>query len=172
MNRLFAILAVAATTTLTTNLFAVDVDYHGNPHSVHGGNVHWVHRPVHPPNLTQLDALSDRLAMIAQHLHQDAHQLSQDHQHSASIEAFVDRLDRLQTHMHELLHNAPAWGPQSMGVVHHAKGDVSQAKDLMRRLYGELQHQGNDGARESDFQAMAHMPNLGQRSVPADPSHG
>ncbi len=77
MNRRLAILAVAATTTLNTNLFAVDGVYRGNPHGdPHRRYGHWDHHPVHTPNLTQLDALSDRLAKIAEHLHQDAHQLS------------------------------------------------------------------------------------------------
>jgi hypothetical protein len=107
--------------------------------------------------LALLDQFSDRLEKIAEHLHEDAHQLSQDYEHSASIESYVYRLDRLQKHMHGILHGQAQAGFSSYNAIQHIKSDVRQTKELLSRLYGELQHQGYDGARQSDFRAMAHM---------------
>ncbi len=161
MSRLFATLIAVATMSVSTSLLADDGVYtnqgshHGHNHYDHGHD-HWDH-PIHTPNLIRLDQLSDRLEKIAEHLHEDAHQLSQDYEHSVSIEGYVDRLDRLQKHMHEILHYQAESGFSSYNAIRHIKSDVAESKALMSRLYGELQHQGYDGARPSDFRAMAHM---------------
>jgi hypothetical protein len=90
-------------------------------------------------------------------LHEDAHRLSQDYEHSKAIEHYVDSIDRLQQHMHKILHEAAETGMQSTALVTHVKSDVRQVKNLFYRLTGELSHQSYDGARTQDFHAMAHM---------------
>lgn len=115
------------------------------------------HDDYHAPDLVILDSQADQLAKIARHLHEDAHELSQDYEHSESIEAYVDSLDRLHDHMHEILHEAVEAGVQSTSLTTHIKSDVRQVKSLLSRLYRELQHQGFDGARTNDFRAMVHM---------------
>lgn len=135
------------------------VDHHDDDHG-HHDDYEWDHdweRPVHTPNLSRLDQYSDRLEKIAEHLHDDAHKLSQDYQHSASIENYVEQLENLQRHMHGILHQVSKTGHRAASAVEHIKGDVNKSKTLMNRLYGELKHQGFDGARTNDFRAMAHM---------------
>jgi hypothetical protein len=135
------------------------VDHHDDDHG-HHDDYDWDHdweRPVHTPNLSRLDQYSDRLEKIAEHLHEDAHKLSQDYQHSASIENYVEQLEHLQKHMHGILHQVSKSGQRAASAVQHIKGDVNKSKNLMNRLYGELKHQGFDGARTNDFRAMAHM---------------
>ena len=182
MSRPILNLLAGATMLATTNLAADDGHFRGHiqqrtypvrtaqPHNVYGdqhrddhGHYYdhrwdhdWEHR-VHAPDLRQLDEFSDRLAKIAQHLHQDAHKLSQDYEHSRSIEGYVDQLDRLQEHMHHVLHDVARSGRRVAGAVEHIKDDVLKTKKLLNRLYGELRHQGFDGARTNDFYAMAHM---------------
>lgn len=171
MNRSMTSLAFFAALFASTNLVAQQPIYRGHvqqrnfpaqghSHDNHHDDYDWHHdweRPVHTPNLQRLDQYSDRLAKIAEHLHEDAHQLSQDYEHSASIEGYVDQLEHLQEHMHEILHQTAQTGNRAGSTVEHIKGDVIQSKTLMNRLYGELQHQGFDGARTNDFRAMAHM---------------
>ncbi|TWU14992.1 hypothetical protein Pla52o_55290 [Novipirellula galeiformis] len=115
------------------------------------------HHPPHTPSVTQLDTYADQLAKVARHLHEDAHRLSQDYEHSESIERYVDQIDRLQQHMHQILHEAAEANRTSTGLIQHIKSDVRQVKSLLNQLYRELQHQGFDGARTNDFHAMAHM---------------
>jgi len=157
MTRLFLTLAVLSVALVATNAHAQ------SRHSSHGS--HWGHLPahdywhhnVHVPDVAQLDRDANTLASIARHLHEDAHELSQDYHHSEAIEHYVDKIDRLQHHMHELLHDAVVSGRQSSGLISHIKSDVRQVKSLLSQLYGELSHQGFDGARPNDFQLMAHM---------------
>lgn len=130
--------------------------YHGPVHGGDWGHDYW-HAPPHVPSVAQLDEYADQLAKVARHLHEDAHKLSQDYEHSHSIEGYVDQVDRLQQHMHTILHEAAEQNRLSTGLLTHIKSDVRQAKLLFSRLYGELQHQGYDGARTTDFYAMAHM---------------
>ncbi len=115
------------------------------------------HHTAHTVNLALLDTYADQLAVVARHLHEDAHRLSQDYEHSAAIESFVDQVDRLQTHLHELLHDAAAHGHQTSTIIQHTKSDVQQARNLFVGLYQELAHQGVDGARSGDFYAIQHM---------------
>jgi hypothetical protein len=130
------------------------------------GHDYW-HPPVHVPNVAQLDAYSDQLAKVARHLHEDAHKLSQDYEHSVAIEQYVDSVDRLQQHMHEILHEAAETGTQSWALTAHVKSDVRQVKHLIYRLTGELSHQGLDGARTEDFHAMVHMRQIiSQEALP------
>ncbi|WP_442509450.1 hypothetical protein SH528x_001022 [Novipirellula sp. SH528] len=132
--------------------------YYGPTHGGNWGHDYWHPAPApHVPNVVQLDDYADQLAKVARHLHEDAHKLSQDYEHSHSIEGYVDQIDRLQQHMHTILHEAAEQNRQSTGLTEHIKSDVRQAKALLARLYGELQHQGYDGARTNDFYAMAHM---------------
>ncbi len=175
MNRSFTSLAVVAALFTSTNLVAQQPAYqghveqrtypaqghqHDDHHDSHHDDYRFDHdweRPVHTPDLHKLDEYSDRLAKIAEHLHEDAHKLSQDYEHSASIEGYVEQLEHLQEHMHKILHQTAQTGQRARSAVEHVKGDVTKSKTLMNRLYGELQHQGFDGARTNDFRAMAHM---------------
>ena len=160
-------LAVIGTSIVATAQEFPQQDFRAQPPAVqplhqHGqlyGHDYW-HDDVHVPNVAQLDAYSDQLAKVARHLHEDAHQLSQDYEHSAGIEHYVDSVDRLQQHMHEILHQTAASGYQSSTVIAHVKSDVRQVKSLLVRLYGELDHQGVDGARTQDFHLIAHMKQM------------
>lgn len=174
MTRLLSALAAFAAVVVTTSIVATAQGIHtqqfpaqqfpyqqhyAHPPYQHGhllDHDYW-HRPVHVPNVAQLDAYSDQLAKVARHLHEDAHKLSQDYEHSESIENYVDNVDRLQQHMHEILHEAAETGTQSSALTTHVKSDVRQVKNLIYRLAGELSHQGYDGARTADFHAMVHM---------------
>jgi len=180
MNRSFtslaAVAALFASTTFTSNTLVAQQPayqghveqrtypaqgrHHDDHHDSHHDDYHFDHdweRPVHTPDLQKLDQFSDRLAKIAEHLHEDAHKLSQDYEHSASIGSYVEQLEHLQEHMHKILHQTAHTGNRARSAVEHIKGDVTKSKTLMNRLYGELQHQGFDGARTNDFRAMAHM---------------
>ncbi|KAA5542283.1 hypothetical protein FYK55_15910 [Roseiconus nitratireducens] len=111
----------------------------------------------HGIDLRQLDRYSDQLAEVARHLHEDAHRLSPDYEHSQGIEAYVDRLDRLNAHMHDILHHAAGVGHLSSGEIRHLREDVNEVRRLAIRLDGELEHQRYDGARTQDFHALQHM---------------
>ena len=115
------------------------------------------HHDSHVPDVVRLDSDSDRLAAIARHLHEDAHDLSQDYHHSEAIEGYVDQIDRLQQHLHHILHEAAESNTQSTELIEHVRSDVRQVKSWLNRLYMELQHQGFDGARTADYHAMLHM---------------
>ena len=119
------------------------------------------YRPVAPVHQTtdvrKLDRLADQLIEAAKHLHEDAHQLGQDYEHSATIEATVDRLDRLNKHMHNILHLATRRGYLTSGEMRHISGDVQQIRSLAIRLDKELEHQRFDGARPHDYQSLDHM---------------
>ena len=123
------------------------------------------YRPdIHPqrfvsyrPDVVQLDQWADGLAQAARHLHEDAHQLGQDYEHSRSIEAYVSRLDRLNEHMHGILHRAAGRRHLSTSEIRHVAGDVLDVRRLAIRLDRELAHQRIDGARTQDFHALDHM---------------
>tara|TARA_R110002049_G_scaffold2750_10_gene22478 strand:+ start:149266 stop:149991 length:726 start_codon:yes stop_codon:yes gene_type:complete len=149
------------------NLSAQGFDDHlHSSHSQRLDHGYW-HQDVHVPDVVNLDHYSDQLASIARHLHEDAHKLSQDYEHSESIERHVDNVDRLQSHMHQILHHAVESGRQSMSLTAHVSEDLRQVKQLLTSLYGELQHQGFDGARTQDYYAMNHMRQiLAQHAFP------
>lgn len=113
--------------------------------------------PIQQTDVRKLDRLADQLAEAAKHLHEDAHQLRQDYEHSVAIEAYVDRLDRLNEHMHRILHVAARRGYLTGGEMRHISGDVQQVRSLAIRLDKELEHQRFDGARPCDFRALDHM---------------
>jgi hypothetical protein len=158
----YATLLIAALTLMTANANAQH--YGHDSHAQRYDHDYWhpqSHVPYHHvPSITTLDHYSDQLANLARHLHEDAHKLSQDYEHSEAIEHYVDNVDRLQTHMHEILHHAVETGRQSTGLITHVMEDVRQVKSLFSKLSGELQHQGIDGARTHDFYAMSHMRQL------------
>lgn len=159
MKRLVAPLFTIAIAVLTNAANAQFHGGHGHHHdidSIHGHHI----EHFRPLDVRQLDEDADLLAQIASHLHEDAHELSQDYHHSGTIEAYVDQLDQLQQHMHEVLHEAAESGHQSTALAIHMRRDVARAKQLMRDLYGELQHQRFDGARPDDFRYMAHMQEI------------
>lgn len=135
---------------------------HDQDHHSHDQDHHFDHGFNHSYTIDtrQLDRYADQLADIGKHLHEDAHLLSQDYEHSAAIERYVEEMERLQHHMHEILHNAVQSGRQSTSLTRHLKEDVRQVNSYLNRLYGELNHQSQDGARSSDFRAMAHMRNI------------
>ncbi|WP_143543925.1 hypothetical protein [Rhodopirellula sp. MGV] len=124
----------------------------------HDSNFHRVEsRFVHRPNVVKLDEYADRLAKIAEHLHDDAHDLSQDYHHSDSIERYVDQLEQLQKHMHSILHHAAGDHHVDSGMLRHIQTDVTSAKSLLGRLDRELRHQSHDGTRRHDSQLILHM---------------
>ncbi len=156
MSRLLSTLVVAVALATSSTAFAQH-GFHIQPVPGLGHqNGHWNHH-AHTPDLIQLDHLSDRLANIAGHLHEDAHQLSQDYHHSRTIECLVDQLHQLQQHMHLVLHQSARSAFQRSSVIGHMRSDVRQTDILLKRLHGELQHQSVDGTRPSDLCLIAHM---------------
>lgn len=123
------------------------------------------HYVAHRPDVYKLDRWADKLAEAAKHLHEDAHELGQDYEHSAGIEAYVARLDRLNEHMHEILHYAAERHYLSNSSLRHVANDVQQVRQLAIRLDGELQHQRYDGARTRDFHALDHMRQIIAREI-------
>ena len=98
MARMSLMLVALSVASLSIPADAQDhpaIDSHGR----YPDHDYWHHEP-HVPDIIRLDADSDRLAAIARHLHEDAHGLSQDYEHSESIEDYVDQIDRLQQHLH------------------------------------------------------------------------
>ena len=163
MTRIVPTLAALALAALSID--AIAQDFHSP--SIHGQRHHhddW-HHDHRAPDVARLDHYADQLAKITRHLHADAHQLSQDYEHSDAVEHYVDNVERLQQHLHEVLHDSADSGHQSLGLAQHIKSDVRQVKSLLERLYGELQHQGFDGARSGDFQAMRHMRQIISRDA-------
>jgi hypothetical protein len=157
MARLLPTLVALSVTSFSIHAIAQE---HGEPllerHGRYPDHDYWQH-DSHPPDVVRLDSDSDRLAAIARHLHEDAHDLSQDYEHSEGIEGYVDQIDRLQQHLHHILHEAAESKTQSTELFEHVKSDVRQVKSWLNRLYMELQHQGFDGARTADYHAMLHM---------------
>ena len=159
MTRLFTRFAVVAVVVASVQVTAQAQRIYTQPHRSHGhlhDHDYW-HHSSPTLNLRQLDTYSDQLAEVARHLHEDAHKLSQDYEHSASIERSVDSLDQLQQHMHQIIHRELESGFQSTSLATHVKSDVRKVRSLLSTVYRELEHQGFDGARTLDFQAIAHM---------------
>ena len=129
------------------------VDHHGS----YRPDLHSDHFVAHRPDVDKLDQYADQLAAAAKHLHEDAHQLGQDYEHSQSIEAYVQRLDRLNEHMHEILHRAAERRHLSNYEIRHVAMDVLNVRGLATRLDAELEHQRIDGARTQDFVSLDHM---------------
>ena len=111
----------------------------------------------HTPNVHLLDQQADQLAEVVKHLHDDAHQLMQNYEHSREIESFVSQLEDLTEHIHELLHGASNRGYLSASLEHHLGDDVRKARSLIRALDSNLHHQGFDGALTRDYHHMTHM---------------
>ncbi len=123
------------------------------------------HYISHRPDVNKLDRWADQLAEAAKHLHEDAHELGQDYEHSRGIEAYVARLDRLNEHMHEILHRAADRHHLSSSELRHVAKDVQEVRRLAIRLDGELEHQRYDGARTHDFHALDHMRQIIAREI-------
>lgn len=171
MIRVFALALVAATVSFTGSsanaqvfsrfgfstrpVQSVDRHYDNSRHSYHSGRHH--DSQVHHASVAELDRYADQLAEVARHLHDDAHQLSQDYEHSYSIERTVVKLERLQEHMHQILHNAANSRYASSSLIAHVASDMNSVRSLLLTLYRELQHQGYDGARQCDYVAINHM---------------
>ncbi|MCM2371621.1 hypothetical protein [Aporhodopirellula aestuarii] len=170
MTRCFALVAAAIVATFTCSSANAQVfnrfgfyprpvqtqthhdDFHSSHHS---GSHHDSH--VHQASVRELDRLADQLAEVARHLHDDAHQLSQDYEHSHGIEVTVTKLERLQEHMHHILHDAANSRYASSSLIHHVAEDMNSVRSLLLTLYRELQHQGYDGVRHQDYIAINHM---------------
>ncbi len=155
MTRTLSLL-VAATFVIAS----VEANAQGTPTSVHQAPDH--HAPSfghghHTPDVHRLIALSDALVKIGRHLHDDAHNLSQDYAHSREIESYVDQVVRLQRHMHQVLHDAERHGYQPFQYVGDIKLDVRKTKLLLSRLDNELSHQNATGVRTSDYYTITHM---------------
>lgn len=111
----------------------------------------------HPPNVVHLDQWADQLAKAAKHLHEDAHELGQDYEHSQGIEASVDRLDHLNEHMHNILHVAADRHYLTQSEIQHIAKDLRDVRKLAIDLDRDLEHQRHDGARTHDFHSLNHM---------------
>lgn len=132
-------------------------DHHHNDfHSSHHSGSHAV-TPVHHASVAELDRLADQLAEVIRHLHDDAHQLSQNYEHSRSIELTVTELEKLQEHMHRILHAASNSRYASSELIHHVVEDMNSVRSLLVTLHRELQHQGLDGVHRHDYVAISHM---------------
>lgn len=149
MARLAAGMAIIALALTTSSVKANDL-YRIRHHD------YWNH-DLHRPNVAVLDQLTDRLAIVARHLDEDACKLSQDYRNSHRVKHYVTRLARLQHHMHDLLHDASRRCHQSQALVNHLKGDVRESKVLLERLDRELEYQGFDGVRPCDARLLVHM---------------
>lgn len=123
------------------------------------------HRHHHQPNVIRLDQWADKLAESAKHLHEDAHQLGQDYEHSQSIEVTIDRLDRLNKHMHDLLHHAAERHYLASSEIQHVVKDLRDVRQLAVQLDRDLRHQRYDGARPHDYHALNHMRQILSREV-------
>lgn len=130
--------------------------HHQESHSSHHSGSHRV-SPVHHVSVAELDRHADQLAEVARHLHDDAHQLSQDYEHSHSIEITVTKLEQLQEHMHQILHTAANSRYASSGLIEHVAKDMNSVRSLLLTLHRELLHQGADGARHHDYVTIHHM---------------
>lgn len=176
MTRAIPLLTAAAVVTFTCTIFAggsahaqgfsrfgffprsvptADRHHHESYSSHHSGS-HRVSR-LHHVSIADLDHHADQLAEVARHLHDDAHQLSQDYEHSHSIESTVMKLEKLQEHMHQILHVASHSRYASSGLIDHVAEDMNSVRSLLLTLHRELQHQGLDGARYRDYVAINHM---------------
>ncbi len=156
MNQTHALTAATAMAVLT--LCGGTAGAQSFPGGLHD-HAYW-QRPVHQPSLVKLSAHCRELATIARHLRLDAHSLSQDYVGSAEIRASVDCLDRLKTHMDELLQQAAGTGTISPGLVRHIRGDLREVKSLFYQLYGQLQHQAIGGVRPCDSKLISHMQQI------------
>ncbi len=133
------------------------VDRHSNDsYSSHHSGSHG-ESPVHHVRVAELDRHADQLAEVARHLHDDVHQLSQGYEHSHSIESTVTNLEKLQEHMHQILHAASNSRYASSGLIDHVAEDMNSVRSLLLTLHRELQHQGYDGARHHDYATINHM---------------
>ncbi|WP_157594011.1 hypothetical protein [Rubripirellula obstinata] len=112
---------------------------------------------VHVPDLLLLDSYADRLVTVAVHLHDDAYALSPGYFHSAAIERYVFQIERLQVHMHDVLHQAASNRITSAVCLNHIRSDVRQVASLARRLDAELSHQKRDGVCPADYRLILHM---------------
>lgn len=130
---------------------------YATPYQSYRPDLHQRQFVSHRADVVKLDQWADKLAEAAKHLHEDAHELGQDYEHSQGIEAYVTKLDHLNEHMHEILHRAVDRRHLSMSEIRHVSGDVSQVRRLAILLDRELEHQRYDGARTQDFQALDHM---------------
>ncbi|MCA9137652.1 MAG: hypothetical protein KDB00_12865 [Planctomycetales bacterium] len=130
---------------------------YGDTYQSYRPSLHHGHSVSHHADVIKLDDWADKLAESAKHLHEDAHQLGQDYEHSEGIEASVAKLDRLNEHMHEILHHAADRQYLSASEIRHVSNDVAQVRRLAVVLDRELEHQRFDGARTQDFHALDHM---------------
>ncbi|MEO1614630.1 MAG: hypothetical protein AAFV88_02195 [Planctomycetota bacterium] len=112
---------------------------------------------VRRPDVRLLDELADQLALAARHLHEDAHRLGNDYVHSARIEFYTSRFDRLNEHLHEMLHRAADRGHLSSFEMRYVARDVQDVRSLATRLDDELAQQKLHGARPCDFTSLDHM---------------
>ncbi|MCA9126680.1 MAG: hypothetical protein KDB22_06335 [Planctomycetales bacterium] len=120
------------------------------------GHDYWYHHR-HGPDLARLTALVGELEEVCRHLHEDAHGLSQDYRNSQAIETYVDRLDRLKVHMHEMLTDASRLGTYTSSLDQHIKHDTIESQGLLNDLYGLITGQTFEGARAQDHSMLLHM---------------
>ncbi|MEM6469180.1 MAG: hypothetical protein AAF802_06390 [Planctomycetota bacterium] len=109
------------------------------------------------PDLLLLDRLADQLELAARHLHEDAIRLGQDYVHSPRLSFYVSRLDRLNGHLHDMIHRATDRGFLSEYEARYVSRDVQEIRLLATRLDAELLRQRRNGAQPCHFAAIDHM---------------
>jgi hypothetical protein len=170
MNRLLQhLVLISAATVLASSVASAQwyasSHWHDRPqrqqsfHSGHSNDfTHSYRRPVvREINIQLLDSYADRLQSVAEHLHDDAHALSQGYYHSAAIEGYVSQIEHLQTHIHDVLHQAAANRLSNAVCLSHIRSDVRQVATLVSRLQRELSHQASDGVCRKDARLISHM---------------
>ncbi|TWT54007.1 hypothetical protein Pla22_16410 [Rubripirellula amarantea] len=171
MNRILAPIAFLTVAAIcvpaSAQRFSISIGRHSSHHDSHFDSHHTsrhlshhsggIGHIRHTPNIERLDNYADQLAEVARHLHDDAHMLSQDYEHSTAIEAYVSQLERVQEHLHEILHHSANRGRVSLGLIGHVQSDFRQVERLVSKLDRQLSHQTIDGARTRDFHTIRHM---------------
>ena len=106
-------------------------------HSIHSHGIqgHSAYRheaaPRHQCDVARLTNMVGELGVVCSHLHEDAHQLSQDYANSAALEAYISRLDRLKQHTHEMLIQAASTGTYSSHTERFLQRDMSDVRSLL-----------------------------------------
>lgn len=162
----------AATTILAVSTSNASAQYYGSFYS--GGHFDSPQRTFsshrashdygqhhrHSPDMVCLTNLVGEMGEVCRHLHEDAHNLSQDYRNSEAIEVFIHRLDRLKIHMHELLTDAARRGLYSSSLDRHIKQDVAEVQQLLSEFYRHIQDQAFEGVRPCDHKLLVHMEEI------------
>lgn len=119
--------------------------------------IDWAAQDATLLDLIALDQLSNRLTAVTRCLCEDAHRMCPNYYPSATIVAYVDQLDRLQNHLHQLVCDAVTTGNYFGVTVGQIQADVCQVRTLIGQLYHELRILGLDGGCGRTHRVMAKM---------------